>query len=75
MNLLAIAFMLGMAALCLFGAWQKLRDKAAPRRMPGFQQHMMTPINDPVGYRLSVALNFCFSAAFLMGALLLAMRE
>ena len=70
MNLVATLVMLGLAALCLFGAWQKLRDKAAPRKLPGLRQYIMTPANDPVGFWLSIGLNFFLAAVFVMAALL-----
>jgi len=60
--------MIGIATLCLFGAYQKLRDKAAPRRLPGLRQRIMTPANDPLGYRLSIGLNLILAAVFLWAA-------
>lgn len=64
--------MILIATVCLFGAYQKLRDKAAPQRLPGLRQRIVTPSNDPVGYRLSIGLNLFFAVVFLGAAYLTA---
>lgn len=61
-----------MAVLCLLGAYQKLRDRAAPRRLPGLRQRIMTPVDDPVGYRLSIAISFFLALVFSVAAYLTA---
>jgi len=64
--------MVGMAVLCLVGLYQKLRDKAAPQKMPALRQRIVTPTNDSAGYWLSIGTNVLFAIVFSMAAYLTA---